>query len=91
MLRVVCYDISDDRARYRMSESLLDFGVRIQESVFECCLDDEAYGRMMETIGKVPLAESDRVRVYQVCQKCVKGAEIYGRGEIASDPDFYLV
>jgi len=91
VLYVVCYDISDDKTRNLMSERLLDFGVRIQESVFECVLDEEAEERMVEHLDKVPLADTDRVRIYRICQNCVDTVRIYGPGEVTSDPAFYMV
>jgi len=91
MLHVVCYDISDDRVRDRMSERLLDFGVRIQDSVFECLLDEELYARMLSQIEKIPLAKTDRVRIYRLCSRCVEAVRIYGPGEVTRDPEFYLV
>lgn len=91
MLHVVCYDISNDAMRSRLSRRLLDFGVRIQESVFECVLTEELFGRMMGVLRRLPLAESDRVRVYRVCGSCVERVEIYGLGEVTEDPAFYLV
>ena len=60
MLHIVCYDISEDKTRHQMSECLLDFGVRIQESVFECVLDGHGYVRMMEAVNKVPIENTDR-------------------------------
>ena len=74
-----------------MSERLLDFGVRIQESVFECVLDPYSFVRMMESIDKVELAPADRLRIYKVCQNCVSSIRIYGPGEVTEDPDYYLV
>ena len=91
MLHVVCYDISSDHVRERMSSTLLDFGARIQESVFECVLNGELYGRMMAQLQRLSLGPGDRVRVYRVCERCVERVEIYGDGEITRDPDFYLV
>jgi len=91
MLFMVCYDISDDKTRYQMSERLLDFGVRIQESVFECVLDQEAHERMLQRLDKVPLANTDRVRIYRMCQNCMDTIKIYGPGEVTSDPEFYMV
>jgi CRISPR-associated protein Cas2 len=82
MLYVVCYDISDDKTRNQMSERLLDFGVRIQESVFECVLDEEAQERMVETLDKIRLADTDRVRIYRMCQYCADTVNIYGPGEV---------
>jgi CRISPR-associated protein Cas2 len=91
MLHVVCYDISSDPVRTRMSKALLDFGSRIQESVFECVLNAELYAQMLARLQRLPLGPDDRVRVYRVCERCVEQVEIYGVGEITRDPDFYVV
>jgi len=91
MLHVVCYDISSDSVRDRMSRTLLDFGTRIQESVFECVLNEELRTAMMARLQRLPLGADDRVRVYRVCERCVEQVEIYGQGEITRDPDFYVV
>lgn len=91
MLYVVCYDISDDNTRGQMSERLLDFGVRIQESVFECVLDEEAQERMVERLDRIRLADTDRVRIYRMCQNCVETVRIYGPGEVTRDAEFYMV
>ena len=91
MLHVVCYDISADAARDRMSKALLDFGARIQESVFECVLNTELYERMMVRLEKIPLAVTDRVRVYRVCERCTEQVQIYGTGEVTREEDYYLV
>lgn len=91
MLHVVCYDIIDDRVRNRVSDCLLDFGTRIQDSVFECLLDDELLDRLVEQLGKLELDEKDRIRIYQVCARCVDQVQIYGPGEVTTDPDYYLV
>lgn len=91
MLHVVCYDISSDPVRDRMSRTLLDFGSRIQESVFECVLNGELYAEMMARLQRLSLGPEDRVRVYRVCERCVEQVEIYGTGDITRDPDFYVV
>lgn len=36
---LVVYDISDQRERTRVSKVLAGYGRRVQESVFECCLN----------------------------------------------------
>jgi CRISPR-associated protein Cas2 len=74
-----------------MSKTLLDFGVRIQESVFECVLNTELYGQMIGRLQRLPLGPDDRIRVYRVCERCVEQVEIYGDGQITRDPDFYVV
>jgi CRISPR-associated protein Cas2 len=91
MLYLVCYDISDDKVRYQVSERLLDFGARIQESVFECLLNAEQYERMVAALERIGLDELDKVRIYKICANCVEAVKIYGPGEVSRDPDFYLV
>jgi CRISPR-associated endonuclease Cas2 len=91
MLHVVCYDISDDNVRTQMSNRLLDFGVRIQESVFELLLNDELLERMMERLGSIPLGDNDKVRVYRICHNCTQQIQIYGPGEVTLDPPFYVI
>ena len=46
----VCYDIADDRRRQRLSDALLDFGSRVQESVFQCRLDAALAEEMMRRV-----------------------------------------
>ena len=46
MLYIVCYDIADERRRMRVAETLLDFGRRLEESVFAVNLDEELTMRM---------------------------------------------
>lgn len=91
MLHVVSYDISSDAVRDRMSRTLLDFGSRIQESVFECVLNTQLHAEMMTRLQRLPLGPADRVRVYRVCERCVEQVAIYGDGEITRDADFYVV
>ena len=74
-----------------VSDRLLNFGVRIQESVFECLLDEALYKRMLGELNLAPLQETDRVRIYKVCADCVEAVKIYGPGEVTRDLDFYLV
>ena len=60
MQYVICYDIADDRRRNRVATALLDFGQRVQESVFVAHLDEELAARMKERVersgGKFHLA-----------------------------------
>ena len=44
-LIVVSYDIPDDRRRLRLANTLKDFGIRVQYSVFECRLEPDTRTR----------------------------------------------
>ncbi len=88
---VVCYDIADDARRSRVSGILLDFGKRVQESVFVAHLDAELADRMKERLTRVIQADFDKVHVFELCGACEKRTWTLGQGEIADDPEWYVV
>jgi CRISPR-associated protein Cas2 len=69
-LVVVAYDVVDDARRGRGANVLLDCGVRVQYSVFECVL---ARGELRDLArrlqGCIDQAE-DAVAFYPVCRRC---------------------
>ena len=88
---VVCYDIADDWRRDRVATALLDFGQRIQESVFMATLDDELLTRMLERLGKLVEEVEDTVHVFPLCGSCEGKIRRLGRAELPEDRPFYLV
>src|SRR5262249_9656229 len=88
---VICYDLSDDARRERLASTLLDYGKRIQESVFMAHLDDELHARMMERIGRVIDEELDCVHVFSVCEACSGKTRVLGKGEIPEDRRFIVI
>jgi len=91
MLYLVCYDIADDRRRARMVAALLDYGSRIQESVFVAHLDDELYGRMRKRMESLIAPDEDRVHVARVCAACEKEIVAFGLAEIRKDADYWVL
>ncbi len=69
---------------------LLGAGVRVQESVFECLMDDARLERTMARLRSIALEPSDRVRVYRLCQRCANDVTVFGPVP-EEKPDFYLV
>ena len=43
---LVSYDIESDRLRKKISDTLENYGIRIQYSVFECEISEERYKKM---------------------------------------------
>lgn len=91
MFHVICYDISADASRNRMAETLLDFGVRIQESVFECVLAEGEMDKLMSRVKKIELEDTDKVRVYRVCQRCLESVVVFGPASDPRLPDFFVL
>ncbi len=91
MQYVVCYDISDDRRRTRVATALLDFGTRVQESVFVGHLDDELAERMKERLRRLVDPDWDKVHVFEVCAGCEKRLWTLGQGEVIRDAEWYIL
>ena len=91
MQYVICYDIADDARRSRAAHTLLDFGSRIQESVFVANLDEELARRMEERLARVMNAEEDRVHIFVLCGACIGRTKAMGTGEVVEDRAFYVI
>lgn len=66
-LRVISYDISDDKRRRRVARILEDAGSRVQYSVFEMRLTDRALEKVVERV-QIDLGQTDSLRVYTIGQ-----------------------
>ena len=91
MQYVVCYDIADDRRRNRISTLLLDFGSRVQESVFVAHLDEELAGRMRERLRGAVDVDWDKIHVFVIVRGLRRADDWIGQGEVVHDPDWYIV
>ncbi len=68
MLWVVCYDITNDRRRYRIMKTLTGYGDRVQYSVFECDLTEKRRERLTLALQKLVNDQEDSVRFYPLNQ-----------------------
>ena len=91
MFTVVTYDIADNDRRRRVSETLENYGTRVQESVFECHLTPAQQTELQERIEGLITPEEDNVRYYRVCQDCLAQSLVVGPVPLTTDPDYYLV
>lgn len=74
-----------------MAAVLLDFGTRIQESVFVAHLDEELAGRMKERLAGTVDLSWDKVHVFELCAGCEKRTTVIGQGELVNDPAWHIV
>lgn len=91
MQYVVCYDISDDARRSRVASALLDFGSRVEESVFVANLDSELAAKMLDRIRRLVEERSDRVHVFEMCASCAARTVAIGEAEIVKDQRYYII
>ncbi len=90
MRYLVCYDIGDDKRRNRLADVLLDFGPRLQESVFLVDLDEELLGRMKERVGRTVDPMVDVVHVFAFCGTCAAKVWAVGPKEVPKEPTYYV-
>ncbi len=87
---VISYDISDDGTRTKVANLLLDYGTRVQYSVFELLIDERKLDELVERLKPFPEC-SDSIRVYQICEGCLKKAVLLGRGEFMEEVGFHII
>lgn len=81
---VVSYDIVNNNKRNRMANLLLDYGRRVQKSVFECDLDEKNLTQMIEEATR-QITEEDSLIIYKLCESCSSKIELYGRQIVKED------
>ncbi|MBW1973230.1 MAG: CRISPR-associated endonuclease Cas2 [Deltaproteobacteria bacterium] len=88
---VISYDIVDDKKRNRVAKILLDYGRRVQKSVFECRVGEKEYLKIKERIEKTIDMNEDSVRYYFLCAKCQENIDISGWGTVTEDEETIIV
>lgn len=72
MLVIVAYDITDSKRLSRVAKFCLDFGLRVQYSMFECQLPQAEFDRLWKGLKDLIDPENDRIVAYRVCASCAK-------------------
>ena len=91
MFYVISYDITDDQRRVKVAEILLDFGKRVQYSVFEAELDEKLFENLKNRLQKVISDQEDNIRIYPICKGCKKTIEVLGKGVNSEELEIYIV
>jgi CRISPR-associated protein Cas2 len=78
---VVCYDIPKDRRRNRVCKLLKNYGVRVQYSVFECLLRPRDLRQLKERLKPLIVPQEDDVRLYRLCENCLRKTVIWSTKE----------
>ncbi len=87
---VISYDISDDGTRTKVANLLLDYGTRVQYSVFELLIDEKKLDELVERLKPFPEC-GDSIRIYRICAGCLKKGILVGRGEFEREVTFHVV
>lgn len=81
---VISYDIQDNYRRKKMADVLLDFGQRVQYSVFEAALSGSDFSQLLERALPILDPATDSLRIYPLCLACLKQQLSYGKSPLQS-------
>lgn len=90
MLHLVAYDIRHPVRLRRVAKVCLDFGIRVEYSVFECDLSDENFQRLWVALQH-EIDEEDAILAYRICGSCVQRIESMGCVVRPGKPLIYLI
>jgi CRISPR-associated protein Cas2 len=77
--------------RTKIAKTLLDFGDRVQYSVFEAKLDKKLLDKLVQKLIEIIKESEDSIRVYPLCSACETGISILGQGKIMKEEDVYIL
>lgn len=66
MLLVIAYDITDQKRWKKVADCCLDFGIRVQYSVFECHLEADTFEEFWRRLIGCIDPQQDRVVAYPI-------------------------
>ncbi len=80
---LVTYDVSTEtpagkRRLRKIAETCLDFGQRVQLSVFECSVNDMQYEELTRRLVGIMNEQEDSLRVYRLAQPKEQFLQVYG-------------
>ena len=91
MKYLICYDIVDDRKRTKLAEFLLDYGDRVQYSVFEFDVSEKILDILVEGVVKYVSEDEDNLRIYRLCAECAGLVKEFGIQRIKEKPSVVVV
>lgn len=77
-IRLVAYDICDHKRLRLVARACIDYGVRVEKSVFECDLDDKVFERFWNHLLKIIDTKEDSLVAYKICRACIKDVRSAG-------------
>lgn len=89
---LVVYDIADNRRIVKTVNLLLNYGIRIQRSVFEVMLHEESLSFLKQGLQGILDPEKDSVKIFRLCESCAVRA--FGIGNVVhleKSPSYIIV
>ncbi|MEO0091515.1 MAG: CRISPR-associated endonuclease Cas2 [candidate division WOR-3 bacterium] len=91
MFILISYDVTDNKRRNKICNTLKNYGKRVQFSVFECLLENKDLMRLKTRLLKLIKEDEDKLRIYQLCENCKRNILTYGTIKVTEDEEVYIV
>ena len=76
---LICYDMTSNRKRRKAAEILLDYGRRVQYSVFECEINRKQFEILYAKLAELSEGMDDgNIRIYQIAKEEMQKIAILG-------------
>jgi len=87
----VSYDIANPKRLVKISKTLENFGLRVQFSFFECEMEKQMMESLKEKLLEVLNSKEDSLRIYPLCEDCLKKTSTLGEGNIFVPQNFMIL
>lgn len=91
MFVVIGYDCSCDKRRLHLSKVLLDYGYRVQYSLFEAEVPRKEFDEMLKRIKKIVDGTGDSVRIYHICSTCLGQTDLFEDARLSCQEKVFIV
>lgn len=91
MLYIVCYDIADPKRLYRVARVCEGFGLRLQDSVYQCWLRPGQLNELTTALAANMNPKLDTVRLYPVCGNDCADMRVFGLAQKPLPPESILL
>ena len=91
MTYLIAYDIADPSRLRQAARICIDYGTRVQYSVFECKLNPKQLDAMLKELENIMKKDEDAVLCYAVCLACEQKIRRLGKTKSLPQDDLYIV
>ena len=88
MLYLIAYDIADPKRLHRVATICEDYGLRVQNSLFECWLDERQFASLWTRLRETIVVSVDRIAAY-VLDKNASGKRVVAGETMKSTQQAY--
>ncbi|NPA44864.1 MAG: CRISPR-associated endonuclease Cas2 [Chlorobi bacterium] len=88
-LYLIAYDISKNKIRNKIADTLSQYGERINLSVFECMLTHVQINNLTEKLEEI-IEKTDSIKIYFICSTCYSKSRILGRKEYPGETNIFI-